>query len=47
MCGRDGACVIGRHVWQGGVCGKGCMVGGHAWQGGVWQGVCMARGVHV
>ena len=47
MCGRGvdgrGACVAGRHVWQGWHAWQGCVGGGwHA-----WQGVCMAGGACV
>ena len=41
VCG-EGACMVGRHAWQGGVHGR-----GYAWQGdicgrGVWRGASMA-----
>ena len=34
-----GACVAGRHAWQGAMCGR-----GHAWQGVCGGGHCMAGG---
>ena len=36
---QRGACMAGRHVWQGGA-----WQGGHAWQGHAWWGACVAGG---